>query len=130
ISPGYQGTLGWGTSAAIGAQVACPDVPVVSVIGDGGFMFGVQEMATAVQHNIPFITILANDNSYGNVMRIQDNKYGGRRIGSELRNPDFKKLTDSFGAHYLFAKTPGELQHALKKAININGPVVIEVPVS
>lgn len=129
ISPGYQGTLGWGTGAAIGAQVACPGAKVVSVIGDGGFMFGLQEMATAVQYQIPVVTILMNDNAYGNVMRIQDDKYHGHRIASELKNPDFLKLADGFGACALRANTPDELRRAMHVAFKERGPSVIEVPV-
>lgn len=129
LSPGYQGTLGWGTSAAIGAQVARPDAKVVSAIGDGGFMFQLQELATAVQHRIPFVTVLFNDSAYGNVMRIQDNQYGGRRIASELHNPDFIRLAESFGACALRAKTPDELRNALRQAFREQVPSVIDVPV-
>jgi acetolactate synthase I/II/III large subunit len=129
LSPGYQGTLGWGMAAALGAQVACPDRKVVSVIGDGGFLFNPQELATAVQHRIPLVTVLANDNAFGNVRRIQDDQYGGRRIASDLTNPDFVKLTESFGAMALRAHSPDELRQALRSAFKENGPVVIEVPV-
>lgn len=129
LSPGYQGTLGWGMAAALGAQVACPDTKVVSVIGDGGFMFNVQELATAVQHRIPLVTVLANDNAFGNVRRIQDDQYGGRRIASDLQNPDFVKLVESFGALAMRAATPEALRAALRRAFNERVPAVIEVPV-
>lgn len=129
LSPGYPGTLGWGTAAALGAQVARPDAKVVSVIGDGGFMFNPQELATAVQHRIPLVTVLANDNAFGNVRRIQDDQYGGRRIASDLRNPDFVRMADSFGTLALRAETPEQLRTALKKAFKEDGPSVIEVPV-
>lgn len=129
LSPGYQGTLGWGTPTALGAQVAKPRTKVVSVIGDGGFLFNAQELATAVQHQIPMVTVLANDNAFGNVRRIQDDQYDGRRIASDLKNPDFLKLTESFGAAAFRAKTPDELRTALKQAFDQSGPSVIEVPV-
>lgn len=129
LSPGYQGTLGWGMAAALGAQVAKPGTKVVSVIGDGGFLFNAQELATAVQHRIPLVTVLANDNAFGNVRRIQDDQYGGRRIASDLRNPDFVRLADSFGALSLRASGPDELRTALRRAFREDGPTVIEVPV-
>jgi acetolactate synthase-1/2/3 large subunit len=129
LSPGYQGTLGWGMAAALGAQVAKPGTKVVSVIGDGGFLFNAQELATAVQHRIPLVTVLANDNAFGNVRRIQDDQYGGRRIASDLRNPDFVRLADSFGALALRASGPDELRTALRRAFREDGPTVIEVPV-
>ena len=80
------------------AKVARPDVPVVSVNGDGGFMFNVQELATAVQFRIPVVSIVFNDNAYGNVRRMQQDLYGGRLIASDLKNPDFVRLAESFGA--------------------------------
>lgn len=129
ISPGYQGTLGWGTPTALGVQVARPNTKVVSVIGDGGFLFNLQELATAVQHQIPMVTVLANDNAFGNVRRIQDDQFGGRRIASDLRNPDFIKLAESFGASAWRAGTPDELRSALRQAFKEAGPSVIEVPV-
>ena len=129
LSPGYQGTLGWGMAAALGAQVARPGAKVVSVIGDGGFMFNVQELATAVQHGIPLVTILFNNGAYGNVQRIQDDVYGGRRIGSDLRNPDFVRLAECFGACAMRATTPEALRGSLRQAFKEAGPVLIEVPV-
>ena len=129
LSPGYQGTLGWGMAAALGAQVAKPGTKVVSVIGDGGFLFNAQELATAVQHRIPLVTVLANDDAFGNVRRIQDDQYGGRRIASDLRNPDFVRLADSYGALALRANGPDELRAALSRAFREDGPSVIEVPV-
>ena len=73
LSPGYQDNLGWGFATALGAQHARPDVPVVSINGDGGFMFTANELATAMQHRIPLTTIVFNDGAFGNVRRIQEN---------------------------------------------------------
>ena len=91
ISTGYQGTLGYGFQTALGVKLARPEVPVISVTGDGGFMFGVQELATAVQHGIALITIVFNNNQYGNVQQMQRTLYGNRVIASDLRNPDFRQ---------------------------------------
>ena len=71
ITPGYQGTLGWGLATALGAKAAKPETAVVAVSGDGGFMFNVQEIATAVQHRIPIVIVLMNDGAFGNVLRTQ-----------------------------------------------------------
>jgi len=128
ISPGYQGTLGWGVATALGVKVARPDRKVVAVSGDGGFLFNAQELATAVQHRIPVVTVLVNDSAYGNVRRIQRDNYGNRLIASNLRNPDFQKFTESFGAMALKATSPAELRTALRTAFAADVPAVIEVP--
>jgi acetolactate synthase-1/2/3 large subunit len=128
ISPGYQGTLGWGVATAIGVKVARPDVPVVAVSGDGGFLFNAQELATAVQQRIPVVIMLVNDGAYGNVRRIQAESFGNRLIASDLRNPDFQKFVDSFGALALRATSPAELRQALRTAFKSDVPAVIEVP--
>jgi acetolactate synthase-1/2/3 large subunit len=110
-------------------KVANPDKQVVSLNGDGGFMFGVQELATAVQHNINLVTIVFNDNAYGNVRRMQRQLYDNRIIASDLRNPDFVKLAESFGALGLRAHTADDLRRALEQGFAANAPTLIEVPV-
>jgi acetolactate synthase-1/2/3 large subunit len=128
LNSGYQGTLGSGFATALGAKDACPDVPVVSICGDGGFMFNVQELATAVRHRIPLVTIVFNDNAYGNVRRMQEDRYGNRVIASDLVNPDFPRMAESFGVTGLRARTPDELRAALERALAAGGPALIEVP--
>ncbi|MBW1801674.1 MAG: thiamine pyrophosphate-binding protein [Deltaproteobacteria bacterium] len=127
IQPGYQGTLGYSFPTALGAKVGNPDKIVVCIVGDGGFMFNVQEMATAALHRINLVTILFNDNAFGNVRRTQKQLYGGRIIGSELKNPDFMKLADSFGVMGIRADSPETLGFALKEAFKADAPVLIEV---
>ncbi|MGS2722219.1 thiamine pyrophosphate-dependent enzyme [Porticoccus sp. GXU_MW_L64] len=129
ISTGYMGTLGYGFPTALGVKVGRPDVPVISVTGDGGFMFGVQELATAVQHKIPLITILFNNNMYGNVQQMQKNDYDGRVIATDLHNPDFVKMADSFGAQAIRANNFDELRNAVQRGKEVDVPTVIEVPV-
>jgi acetolactate synthase I/II/III large subunit len=130
ISPGYQDNLGYGFATALGAQDARRDVPVVAITGDGGFMFTATEMATAMRHRIPLVTILFNDGAFGNVRRIQEERYGNRLIASDLANPDFVAFAESFGATAMRAKGPAELRQALKAAIaRRDGPTLIEVPV-
>jgi acetolactate synthase I/II/III large subunit len=128
ISPGYQGTLGWGVAAAIGVKVARPDAPVLAVTGDGGFLFNAQELATAVQHRIPIVIVLVNDGAYGNVRRIQSESFGNRLIASDLRNPDFQRFVESFGALALRARDAAELRAALRTAFKAEVPAVVEVP--
>ena len=129
LTLGYQGALGMGFPTALGAKLARPDVPVVSVNGDGGFMFNVQELATAVQFRIPVVSIVFNDNAYGNVRRMQKDLYGGRLIASDLGNPDFVRMAESFGAVALRARSPAELRLALRRGLKEAGPVLIEVPI-
>ena len=129
VTSGYQGTLGCGFAAALGAKVANPDKPVLSLNGDGGFMFNVQELATAVQHQIDVVAVVFNDGAYGNVRRMQQELHGGRVIATELRNPDFVALAESFGAGGYRAETPQALGSALRRAFAAGGPSVIDVPV-
>ena len=127
VSEGFQGTLGAGFQTALGVKVANPDKVVVSITGDGGFMFGVQELATAVQHGIGVVTVLFNNNSYGNVRRDQETQDEGRLIGADLVNPDFMKLAESFGVAGYRVHTPAELRPVLERAIVIGKPCIIEV---
>jgi acetolactate synthase-1/2/3 large subunit len=129
VTCGYQDNLGFGFNTALGVKVANPDRAVVSITGDGGFLFGVQELATAVQYGINLVTVVFNNQSYGNVRRDQIERYDSRFLGAELRNPDFVKLAESFGALGLLARTPAELKVALERAFAADRPAVIEVPV-
>jgi acetolactate synthase-1/2/3 large subunit len=129
ITSGYQGTLGSGFPTALGAKVAHPDRPVVAITGDGGFMFGVQELATAVQFNIGVVTLVFNNNAYGNVRRDQRERFDGRVVASDLVNPDFVKLAESFGAGAARVTSPQELRPALEKALAHGGPYVIAIEV-
>ena len=129
ITPGFQGTLGYAYPTALGAKVACPARRVLSISGDGGFMFNVQELSTAVAHGIDVVAIVMNDGAFGNVKRIQQTNYGGRMIGVELHNPDFVALARSFGMRGRKAETPDELRTALRDAFAQGGPALIEIPV-
>lgn len=129
VTCGYQDNLGFGFNTALGVKVANPGTPVVAVAGDGGFLFGVQELATAVQHGVNLVTIVFNNSAYGNVRRDQETMYQGRLIGADLVNPDFVKLAESFGAVGYRAANPGELKTSLERAFKDDAPVVIEVPV-
>lgn len=129
VTCGYQDNLGFGFNTALGVKVANPDKAVVSVSGDGGFMFGVQELASAVQHGINVVSIVFNNNAYGNVRRDQNTVFEGRLIGSELVNPDFVALAKSFGVWSKRVESAADLQAAITAALAQNAPALIEVPV-
>jgi acetolactate synthase-1/2/3 large subunit len=129
IHSGYQGTLGFGFATALGAKVGRPDRPVVSVSGDGGFMFNVQELSTAVRHGIDIVAIVFADGAYGNVRRMQKEDYGNRLIGVDLQNPQFPKMAESFGAAGVRTSTPDGLRRELAAALKRRGTTLIEVAV-
>jgi acetolactate synthase-1/2/3 large subunit len=128
ISPGYQDNLGWAYGAALGAAAAKPGTPVVCVAGDGGFMYQVGELATAVQHNLQVVLVVFDNAGFGNVRRIQQERFGGRFISCDLVNPDFKVLAETFGMAGFRAVTPEDLQQALSQAIALKAPALIHVP--
>ena len=126
---GLSGHAGSGFPTALGAKVAHPDRPVVAITGDGGFMFGVQELATAVQFNIGVVTLVFNNNSYGNVRRDQIERFDGRVVASDLVNPDFVKLAESFGVGAARVTSPDGFRAALEKALAHGGPYLIDIEV-
>ena len=129
ITSSYSGNLGFAFPTALGAKVARPDVPVVCVTGDGGFMYNVQELATAVQYGINTVTVLFNDNAYGNVLREQVRRFNDHPYGAELHNPDFVRMAESFGARGLRVHDAVALEAALHESLSIEAPTLIEVPV-
>src|ERR1700754_393372 len=129
ITSGYQGTLGSGFPTALGAKVANPDRVVVAITGDGGFMFGVQELATAVQFNIGVVTLVFNNNAYGNVRRDQRERFDGRVVASDLVNPDCVKLAESFGVKAWRVSSPDHFRPALERALAHGGPSLIAIDV-
>jgi acetolactate synthase I/II/III large subunit len=129
LSPGYQDNLGWGYATALGAQHAKADVPVLSINGDGGFLYTGNELATSMRHRIPMVAVIFVDGAFGNVRRIQQEEFGNRLIACDLANPDFVKYAESFGAVGLRARGPNELRTALRESFSRREPTLIEVPV-
>ena len=127
VTTGFSGTLGAGFPMALGAKVAYPDRVVVSLTGDGGFLFAGAELATAVQHGINLVTILFNNSAYGNVMRDQRRLYDGRDCGSALQNPDFQMFARSFGVPSWRVTDAAGLRAALTEALAATTPTLIEV---
>jgi acetolactate synthase-1/2/3 large subunit len=129
LSPGYQDNLGWGFATALGVQDARREACVVSISGDGGFLYTASELATAMHHHIPLVAIVFADNAFGNVRRIQEEDYGGRLIACDLTNPDFVRFARSFGAAAVRVRSPRQLRTALERGFARRDlPTVIEVP--
>lgn len=129
VTTSYQGTLGFEVATTLGAQVGNPDKRVIGFAGDGGFMYNVQELATAVQYGINATLIVFNDNAFGNVRRFQREAFDGRVFGADLVNPDFVKLGEAFGIDSRRAHGPEGLRAALREVEAVRGPALIEVPV-
>lgn len=129
VSSGHQGTLGFGYSTALGVKVAHPERAVLSISGDGGFLFGLQELATAAQYRIAVVSVVFNNGSFGNVQRDQEQSFGGRVIGSRLVNPDFVRLAESFGIAGHRVDTPAALRSRLERCFADDRPALIEVPI-
>jgi acetolactate synthase I/II/III large subunit len=131
LSTGPAGTLGAGYAHALGAQHALQqlgDRKAVVVCGDGGFLFTGNELATAVQHGIGLVAIVVDDGAYGNVRRLQQQKFGDdRTIASTLTNPDFAAYAESFGALGLSASTPDELRERLDEGFVSGRPTVVHL---
>ena len=128
LTSSYSGNLGYAFPTALGAKVACPHRPVVAISGDGGFMYNVQEFSTAAKYGINVVQLVFNDDAYGNVARDLDEAWGGS-YEAELRNPDFMKLADAFGVVGLRASSPTQVGELVGKAIALDRPVLIEIPV-
>jgi acetolactate synthase-1/2/3 large subunit len=131
LSTGPAGTLGAGYAHGLGAQYALSragDRKALVVAGDGGFLFTGNELATAVQYGIPLVCAVFDDGAYGNVKRMQQQKFGeDRTIASTLRNPDFVAYARSFGAIGLHAKDPDELRRCLDEAFAAEAPAIVHV---
>ena len=129
VTCGYQDNLGFGYGTALGVKVANPDAPVVSISGDGGFLFCASEMATATHHGIGVVAVVFDNAAFGNVLRDQTQTYGGRIIGAGLTSPDFAAMARSYGLAAERAETPEALGEALSRAIAADVPALIHVPV-
>ncbi len=121
------GTLGFAVPAAIGARIGRPDRPVVSLAGDGGFLFTGQELATAVKYRLPIPFLVVNDQAYGVVKRSQIDTFGNRTIGVDVTNPDFVRLGEAFGARAVRLGRLEDLGPVLERALGADGPTLVEV---
>jgi acetolactate synthase-1/2/3 large subunit len=122
-------TLGYGVPAAIGAKVAQPDRQVLAVLGDGGFMFSVNELATAVKYDLGIVFLVLNDQRYGAIKYLQEGIFG--KYGEvDLANPDFPALARAFGAEGSRVDGIDELPKALERALGHRGPTLLELPIA
>ncbi len=128
IDSGYSFNLGYAFPTALGAKLAQPDRPVVCVTGDGGFSFGSSELSTAIKYGINVTTVIFRDDAFGNVARDLDDFFDGT-YGTDLANPDFVKLAESFGAIGMRADDPMDLEAMILAALEQQAPVVIDVPI-
>ncbi len=126
ITSSYFGTLGYAFPTALGAKVARPKQQVVALCGDGGFMYNSQELSTAVQHGIHVLALVFNNNAYGASEWDQTHRYNSHYIGTDLHNPDFVLLAESFGAVGMRTEPEG-FDASLQEALATNAPVVLEV---
>jgi acetolactate synthase-1/2/3 large subunit len=127
ITPGYQGTLGYGFPTALGAAYGNPGRAVVSINGDGGFGWGMQELATVTKYGLKPAVVVFNDGHFGNVKRLQQDQFGAA-LGSDLHNPKFDRLAEAFDIGYARADTPQELERALRRSLG-SAAVLIEARV-
>ena len=127
ITSGYMGTLGAGFPTALGAKVGNPDSTVVALVGDGGFMYSASELATAVQYSINVVTVVFNNHAFGASISDQESQFQGRIVGTQLHNPDFARMAESFGAKGMRLDDVEGLPAAMEEAIAADRPTVIEV---
>ncbi len=128
ISPGHQGTLGYGFPTGLGVAAGNPGRPVVAISGDGGFGWCMQELSTARKYNLGLVTVVFADGHFGNVRGMLNEQFGAD-YETELANPDFMTLAKAFGVPATQVTSPQALEGALKAAIAAGGPHLIEVPV-
>ena len=127
LTSGGLGTMGYGLGASLGAKTGCPDKTVVNIAGDGCFRMNMNEIATAVRHNIPVIEVVVNNHVLGMVRQWQDLFYDERYSATVLRDAvDFVKLAEAMGAEGIRAESRDEFREAFAKALTLNRPVVID----
>jgi len=127
LYPVGSATLGYAVPAAIGAKIARPDRPVICVVGDGGFMYSVNELATAVKYRLPVVFLVMNDDRYGAIKWLQQTLFEGRWGEADLANPDFPALARAFGARGERVAGVDSLGPAIKTALAADGPTVLEL---
>ena len=128
LTASYFATLGFAFPTALGVKVAVPHRQVISLSGDGGFMYALPELATAVQYGINVVALVFVDGAFGASNNDQRTRYQGRVVGTNVHNPNFVQVAEAFGAKGIKA-SPDRLTDALQEAFDANRPALIEVPV-
>ncbi len=129
ITPLDFGLVGFGYAAALGAQAAAPDRPVVSIMGDGGFGFTMAEITSAVAHNLPVVAIVLDNGAWGAEKAYQMEFFGGRLLGAEIASPAYDKVAELCGAIGFAVTTPDQIGPAMAKALASKRPAVIHVKI-
>jgi acetolactate synthase-1/2/3 large subunit len=130
LSSGGLGCMGYGFPAAIGAQVACPDEIVIDIAGDGSIQMNIQELATAVQYELPVKVAILNNGFLGMVRQWQQLFYDRRYSQTPMFSPDFVKLAEAYGALGLRAEKPEEVEPVIREALNTRKPVLMDFRVA
>jgi acetolactate synthase-1/2/3 large subunit len=128
ITPGHQGTLGYGFPTGLGVAAGAPDRPVIAISGDGGFGWCLQELSTAKKYNLPLVTVVFADGHFGNVRALLNEQFG-QAYQTELGNPDFVALAKAFGVNAARESDPVRLGGLLKELVAARAPALVEVPV-
>lgn len=128
--------MGWAVPAAFGAKLACPETPVVALVGDGDFMMVMQELSTMVQYNIPVVIVLANNSGWMAIKDLQQDVLGSNGTfgndwekDGEIYSPDFVKIAEAFGVYAQNVSQKEEMKTALDNAFKANRPALIHVDV-
>lgn len=128
---GYQvGGMGGGVPSGVAAGICTPGRQIITFVGDGGFMMTGNELATAVQYDVPIKIFIANNSSYGTIRMHQEGRYPGRVTSTDLKNPDFAKLGEAYGALGLKIENDGDVDSVVAEALAHKGPVVVDVRTS
>ena len=122
------GGLGFSFPAALGAKFAAPDRPVINFNGDGGFLFNAQEFATAVQYNLPLVTVIMNNGIWGSAKSYQRYAFNERYVGADVVNPRFDTYAEIFGGVGFYVERPEDIGNAFIEALNCGKPSIIEIP--
>ena len=123
------GGLGFSFPAALGAQFAAPNRPVVNFNGDGGFLFNAQEFATAVEYNLPVVTVIMNNGSWGSEKAYQRFAFNERYVGADTLNPRYDKYAELFGGAGFYVERPEDVGNAMLEALSAGRPSIIEIPI-
>ena len=129
VTPVDQGCLGFAYPASIGAKLAAPGRPVISLNGDGTFLMNACEIETAMRCGVPVVAIVLNNNCWGSEKAYQKYFFNGRYIGADLTNPRFDKFAELFGARGFYVERAGDIGNAVGEALKAGVPSIIEIPV-
>ena len=123
------GAMGYGVPAAVAAKLVEPDRVVLAFAGDGDFLMASQELATAVQYDTPIVVLVIDNGMYGTIRMHQERHYPGRVSGTELRNPDFAALAQSYGAFGERVERTEDFPTALERALSAGSPALLHLVV-